>query len=171
MNTSRQNILNVYLKPGEMHIAESPTVVSTVLGSCISVTMFCRALAVGAICHGLLPECKGLKDCTRACAEGFKYVNCSLQRMIERFRLLNINLSEIEVKVFGGADVLLEEPNKGTALNVGRQNIESALQGIERAGLSLATYDVGGAFGRKILFYTHTGEIFLKRLSTWPLKQ
>jgi chemotaxis protein CheD len=161
-------MLNVYLKPGEVYITEMPTLVSTVLGSCVSVTMFHRSLAVGAICHGLLPECTGPKECDGSCADGLKYVNCSLRRMIERFRSLNINLSEIEVKLFGGADVLPAEPNKSIALNVGRQNIASAVQGIERAGLSLTTYDVGGSFGRKILFYTHTGEILLKRLNKSP---
>lgn len=32
-------------------------------------------------------------------------------------------------------------------------------------GLTLITRDVGGIQGRKIFFYTHTGEVLLKRLT------
>ena len=35
----------VYLKPGELYIGEGPTKVITVLGSCVSVTLFSRRLS------------------------------------------------------------------------------------------------------------------------------
>ena len=50
------DLARVYLKPGELHFATGPTVVSTVLGSCVSVTMFDRLSGAAAICHALLPE-------------------------------------------------------------------------------------------------------------------
>jgi len=159
-------LLSVYLKPGEMHIAQKPTLVTTVLGSCVSVTMFHRVSGVGAICHELLPQCKGKKDCDDGCVDGFKYMNCSIQRMIERFKTLKVGLGDIEVKIFGGADVLSPADTASNTINVGKENIETALREIEREGLRLVTYDVGGTFGRKILFYTHTGEVLLKRLKT-----
>ena len=84
--------------------------------------------------------------------------------MMEIFRSLGIDNDEIEVKLFGGSDMFPSDGGKSTAMNVGKQNIESALQGIELEGLKLTTCDVGGSGGRKILFYTHTGEVFLKRL-------
>lgn len=153
----------VYLKPGEVHIAQTPTVVTTVLGSCVSVTMFAPAAGIGAICHGLLPACREKRSCDGSCTEGFKYVECSIQRMAERFKKLGIPPHEIEVKLFGGAD-MISAKGRGNATNVGRQNIDIALQALEGEGLTLATYDVGGNGGRKIHFYTHTGEVLLKRL-------
>jgi len=46
----------VYLKPGELYIGEKPTKVITVLGSCVSITLFSKRLNIGAICHGRCPN-------------------------------------------------------------------------------------------------------------------
>ena len=47
---------------------------------------------------------------------------------------------------------------------MGKQNIEMALRRLEDESLRLVTQDLGGARGRKILFNTYSGEVFLKRL-------
>ena len=155
----------VYLKPGKMYCAEHPTLVVTVLGSCVSVTMFSRRTGVGAICHGHLPRCPGLKNCGGACLEGFKYVDCSIRQMARLFDHYGVKRGEIEVKCFGGADMFSRQTNKSRTESVGRQNIQAAEQTIAGEGLSVLTRDVGGPQGRKILFYTDTGEVFLKRLT------
>jgi chemotaxis protein CheD len=154
----------VYLKPGEMYCAEHPTLIVTVLGSCVSVTMFNRRTGVGAICHGLLPHCRGLKNCGGACVEGFKYVDCSIRQMVKLFDRYGIKRSEIEVKCFGGADMFSRQSNREGAELVGRLNIQTAENIMNKEGLRILTRDVGGLQGRKILFYTDTGEVFLKRL-------
>ena len=48
----------IYLKSGEIYFTEEPVIVLTVLGSCVSVTLFHRRLGYSAICHGLLPRCR-----------------------------------------------------------------------------------------------------------------
>ena len=51
---------------------------------------------------------------------------------------------------------------------VGRQNIAMAQQLLQEEGLVPRVADVGGRQGRKLIFYPHTGEVFLKRLKkTW----
>lgn len=147
----------VYLKPGELYFAEKPTLVTTVLGSCVSVIMYNNRLGMGAICHALLP--------TGSCLDGekFKYVECSIRRMIERFGELGIDRNEIEVKLFGGSDILSSPSPSGRTKTIGHQNIESALAIIEAEGLNLVSSDLGGSTGRKLFFYTHTGEVLLKR--------
>jgi chemotaxis protein CheD len=50
-------------------------------------------------------------------------------------------------------------------ISIGRQNIEMAEKILLSEGLTLKAKDVGGTGGRKILFYTGTGEVLLKRLS------
>jgi chemotaxis protein CheD len=48
--------MNIFLKPGALYISEKPAIVSTILGSCIAVTIFNKRLKVGGICHALLPK-------------------------------------------------------------------------------------------------------------------
>ncbi len=143
----------VYLKPGELHFAATPAVVTTVLGSCISVTMFDRLSGTAAICHALLPE--GPRS------DAFRYVDSSILHMLEMFAAHGVNRQRLEVKVFGGADML---GAGGSRVGVGRRNVEIAMQVLAAAGLSVASQDVGGTRGRKLFFVAHTGEVFLKRL-------
>ncbi len=147
----------IYLKPGEFYAAESPAVVSTVLGSCIAVTFFSSRTGIGSICHALLPRNPASHEVAT-----FRYVDSSILHMLQRFDVMGINRGEMEVKVLGGADVL--EGLSGAAVSIGRQNIEAAFRIIEHERLSVAVTDVGGTIGRKISFCTHTGRVLLKRL-------
>ena len=157
MESLEYPVAKVYLKPGELYFSARPAIVSTVLGSCVSVTMFNRGRSVGAICHAVLPE-------EKSPGEAFRYVDSSIRIMLRSFKRHGIHSSEIEVKLFGGSDVLPHDDDRDRGFTVGKQNIEVALDVIEKEGLLLITSDLGGTQGRKILFNTHTGEILLKRL-------
>jgi chemotaxis protein CheD len=149
-----------YLKPGELAVAERPALVSTVLGSCVAVTLFSPRLGVGAICHAMLPMAAG--------RPGFKFVDSSLQHMLQRFVALGVAKAELVAKLFGGADMF--QPTQPSATqSVGRQNIQAATTLLQQQGVRLAAADTGGRQGRKLLFYSHTGEVLLKRLGQHTL--
>jgi chemotaxis protein CheD len=154
----------IYLKPGEIYIAQEPAVVQTVLGSCVSVTIHNRKSGTGMISHSLLPSCKERGVCGRVCTEEHKYVECSLRHMIRNLDAINTRHRDIEIKVFGGADMFTSDTKKSSHLTVGKQNVEAALKILKNEGLNVSVSDVGGLQGRKICFYTHTGEVLLKRL-------
>ena len=156
-----------YLKPGEMFIAQKPTIVATLLGSCVAVAMFHPQRRVGAICHGLLPSCRDndASKCDRNCLFGFKFMDCSIRRMLEQFNALGIFHNELEIKVFGGSDMFGVPETKGQRMTIGKQNVLVTKSILEEAGLKVQAADIGGQQGRKIYFYTHTGEILLKRLN------
>jgi chemotaxis protein CheD len=159
------NLPTVYLKPGELIFSGEPAVIVTVLGSCLSVTMFSRRRALGGICHGLLPKCgQQKKGCHGECLEGFKYVDCSIRRMVQLFDRHKVKRSDIEVKCFGGADMFNRPIERPGIVSIGKQNVTAAEQILKSEGLKLHVVDVGGLQGRKIFFNTHTGEVLLKRL-------
>jgi len=169
VSNDQQKLPVVFLKPGELHIASKPELVVTVLGSCLSVTMFNRRQGLSGICHCLLPHCGKRTQCGSTCSDGcedgFKYVDDAIRQMVAIFDQHNIPRKEIEVKCFGGADMFTRKSTKSGLVSVGRQNIAMAETTLFHEGLELAAKDVGGIQGRKILFYTHTGEVLLKRLS------
>ena len=84
--------------------------------------------------------------------------------MIEKFEKLQIQRKDIEVKIFGGADVLKKTPTEKKISTVGRQNIQMAHETLAKNNMSASVEDVGGHQGRRIFFLTETGEIFLNRL-------
>ncbi|OHB26106.1 MAG: hypothetical protein A2X84_06675 [Desulfuromonadaceae bacterium GWC2_58_13] len=154
--TPLSQLPKIYLKPGELTINEMPAKVSTVLGSCVSVTFYSPHQLVGAICHAMLP---------RGGETGrFKYVDEALRYMLEYFDQRGIKRNDILVKLFGGAD-MFEAKTSSKIQTVGRQNLEVAQRILHDHNLHVSAKDIGGAHGRQLIFYPHTGEVFLKRLS------
>jgi chemotaxis protein CheD len=153
----------IYLHPGEAFFCKKPLIVSTVLGSCISITMFNKQNKLAGISHCQLPKCDKYNINCDNCDEPFKYVNCSVKKMLEKFNEHEINSDAIEVKLFGGADVL-NNTNGVINYTVGKQNIITAKKIINKNNLNLVARDVGGKQGRKIFFNSETGEIILYRL-------
>jgi chemotaxis protein CheD len=154
------SLLNVYLKPGELHITDRPTIIATVLGSCVAVVMYNDRTSLAGMCHAMLPLQGGANG-----NEAFRYVDSSITYMIKRFENHGIKRNEIKVKLFGGADVLYYIEDDKERHTVGKKNIAKAYEVIDNERLNLLMSDVGGTSGRKIFFFTHTGEILLKRLS------
>lgn len=164
----------IFLNPGEIYIAEKPTIISTILGSCVAITLFNPRLGMAAMCHALLPHCDQHRKngshvnfesaACQICREPFKYVDCSFILMSDAFFRFGIRPQETEIKLFGGAQILIHERKSQKSATVGEQNIEAALQLLADSGLTLAASNVGGKAGRKIYFNTKTGEILLRRL-------
>lgn len=165
----RSSLPNYYLKAGELFILEQPAMISTVLGSCIAVTLFNKRLGFAGICHALLPQCKRknikkkiedlLDNECHKCLEAFKYADCSVFMMAEAFSRFGIKPSETEVRLFGGAKMMSCLSSHDAKYSVGRQNIDAASMILEHYHLTLASSDAGGSAGRKIMFNTKTGEV------------
>jgi chemotaxis protein CheD len=146
----------VYLRPAEAYVDDRPALVSTILGSCVAVTMFHRATMRGRMCHAVLPT-----NPSPGQGDTFRYVDSSITYMMEDLLFKGIERTEIEVKLFGGAKAI-DRDDRGTT--VGELNIERALQVIRKERLTLFASDVGGRAGRKIVFDTRSGKVLLKRL-------
>lgn len=167
MKPNFKELPKIYLHPGEVIYCKNPFVVTTILGSCIAITMYDKNSKFSAISHCQLPSGKG-KDVNDArYKEAFKYVDHTIEKMIEKFEKHGIRRSDIEIKMFGGGDVIKNNGLEKKKDSVGKQNINSAFKVIEKMKLKFSTYDVGGTMGRKIFFVTNTGEIFLSRLKTY----
>jgi chemotaxis protein CheD len=165
-NTGTADWLNVYLKQGEFYISDgSPAQVRTVLGSCVTVTMYCPARNIGGITHSLLPY--PLPKTIDAANLTGRYVNLSIRHVYTRMASLGVNFRTIEVKIFGGGQMFLPVPGKETetALNIGRRNVETALKTIQELGLTITATDVGGIHGRKLLFFPHRGDVWIKKIN------
>ena len=147
---------NVYLKPGEGLVTRTPVLVSTVLGSCVAVTMFSAASGFGAICHAMLPDNAGRET-------DLRYVDTALRHIYEK--LLEYGVSgDLEVKLFGGAQVLNVAERALHKQTVGDQNVAAAETMLASLGLVIAASDTGGLRGRKLFFCTRSGDVFVRRM-------
>lgn len=148
----------IYLNPGEIVVAEGPVVVTTVLGSCVAVTLYSPQTRYSAICHGVLPSGSGSSK------EPGRYVDQAIRYMLNFFRLREVANSQLAVKIFGGADMFSRTTELGVRQTIGRKNVEAALAELQLVGLRPQVTEVGGSLGRKLVFRAHTGEVFLKKV-------
>lgn len=157
-------LTEVYLLPGESHLACHPSIIRTILGSCVGVTFWCKRLGVGALCHSLLPKCPTTSSLPMTRAWGHRYVDFAIRDLAQKFDELGAARKEIQVKLFGGADVLVVSEVAASKPTVGRLNCESAVEIVRAEGFELTASSMGGTQGVSLKFNTSTGEVLLRRL-------
>ena len=152
-----------YLKPGEYYLGDRPIRVTTVLGSCVAVSMYHSPSMLACICHVSAPACRPKDHCWDSCTQAYRYVNCMVPSMVRSFTKRGIEPKRIETKLFGGAAVIGEPGRSADEESIGSLNIAAARKTMAQLGLAIKSEDVGGFVGRKIVFDTSTGDILLKR--------
>lgn len=143
-----------YLYPGELFTHREPHLVSTVLGSCVSVCLWDPLMRIGGINHYLLPLWNG---------EGLptpKYGNVSIPRLVEKMAALGCLQSRLQAKVFGGAAMWAGGDG---LLAVGLRNIQLAEHQLKELQIPVIGSDLGGSNSRKIIFNSGDGSVLLRR--------
>lgn len=154
----------VYLQPGESYLAREPTIIRTILGSCVGVTFWSSRLRVGALCHGQLPRVPKKSSAGLTLAEGRRYVDFAVRDLARQFNELGVSRTETEIKLFGGGDVLVVSEKGALKPTVGKLNCESALEALLNEGFEVTASSLGGHSGLNIRFNTSNGEVLLRRL-------
>lgn len=161
-------LAEVYLQPGEMFLAHEPTIIRTLLGSCVGVTFWNGRLGIGALCHAVLPRCPDGYSREIDPESGYRYVDFCIRDLARNFDELGARRSEVQVKVFGGADVLLGSKDDLIRDTVGSINCETALETLSAEGFQIAASSLRGKCGMNIRFNTGNGEVELRRLKNVP---
>jgi len=143
---------------GEVYATREPTVIKTLLGSCVAVCLWDPEMRVGGMNHFLLPRSPNgaPEDPARFGVHAMDLLICEMQKAgADRRRL--------RAKVFGGAHVLaMPEEEDG----VPSQNIAFALEFLRRDGFRLTGEDLGGYQARRVHFHTDTGRAFVQRITS-----
>lgn len=167
MKPDFKNLPQFYLHPGEVYYSDKDIIISTVLGSCIAIIMYSNSIPFSGISHCQLPVCREPKNKCMNCSNPYKYVDCTIRKMLQKFNSMNIPIHDIQIKVFGGADAFINASNTQKNTTVGSQNINSVLTIMNEYNLKIVASDVGGRQGRKIYFRSKTGEVFLRRIENY----
>jgi chemotaxis protein CheD len=158
-----EDLPQIHVQPGESQLLREPGILSTLLGSCVGVTFWARRLRIGALCHPMLPAFPARVSPQHGAAQAGRYVDFAIRSVASQLDALGVARREIEVKLFGGADVL--DLNRGSlSPTVGKLNREAALRTLGTEGFHVAAYKLGGNVGMQIHFNTSNGEVLLRQL-------
>jgi chemotaxis protein CheD len=149
-------LVRVYLHPGQLVVAVEPTLVMTILGSCVATCLWDARAGVAGVNHFLLPQGP------RATGGDPRYGDAAMERLLENVLARGASPDRLVAKVFGGACVI--EQFSGMRRAIGDQNAAVAREALAKYGVKIAADETGGTRGRKLLFNTVTGAAMVKEL-------
>ncbi len=142
----------VSLNISELIVTAEPVVVSTVLGSCVSICLYSPESRCGGMIHFALPEMPDGSD-----DEPLRYGNYAIPKLIDELEnLTGRPAARFVAKIIGGANNIGSEKAHN---NIGNANVEIACKILRDLGIKIIAKDVGGAVGRKALFHVTTGRL------------
>jgi len=159
----------VYVQPGESRLVKTPTILRTLLGSCVGIAFRVPRLGVGALCHPMLPRTPIKLAASLSRSAGRRYVDYAIRDLARQLDALGARRDEVEVKLFGGGDVLVMTANAKRP-SVGTMNCEVAIKVLAEEGFAVNASSLGGTRGVNILFNTETGEVLLQRHSSMAVQ-
>jgi chemotaxis protein CheD len=153
----------VSLGLGAVIIVDTPSIVRTILGSCVAVILHVPRLRVSAICHAQMPEREAGLCCSDTCPQpcggkqsdstDIRYVTCSIRYMLNDLHRRHVIKAEIICTLVGGANVI---KNIDPRWSVGERNVEMAASVLKNEGIRVSYSDTGGTLGRVI---EHTSDL------------
>lgn len=139
---------------GEMLISAHPEVITTILGSCVSVCLFSPVSKQGGIIHYALPDKSHAKSSNRS---DLNFGDLAIDSLVDSLlKLPGIKLPQLQAKIVGGASVVNELFHSNS---IGELNVAMAREKLHQYGIPVVGESVGGEQGRKLYFYTSTGRL------------
>lgn len=155
----------LFVSVADMRQSKAPNaVLSTLgLGSCLGITCYDPLTKSGVLLHAMLPDSQKHRAVDPLAA---MYLDLGVPAMIDAALQLGGLLPRLELKVFGGAQIL----QSNEYFSIGRQNIEMMRQLADRYHLRVKNWEVGGQFNRSIELHLASGRVLLRtpnRTETW----
>ena len=156
----RMNVPAAKIMPGEFYVSRSGEMIVTVLGSCVSACIRDKQLGIGGMNHFMLPmEGEHSTDNWGGKAShASRYGNWAMEYLINAILKLGGTRRNLEVKVFGGGNVMRNMSD------IGERNVEFVMRYLYEENLDVAAQDVGTIYPRKVLYFPDTGAVKVRKL-------
>ena len=146
----------IYITQGEQAVGLDPEmVVSTILGSCISICLWDPVAGVGGMNHLLLPELRAEGHALSAGA-------VDMDRLINKMMPLGAERSRLRAKLFGGSSML------SGRTDIGVRNSAFGREYLRNEGIPCEAENTGGPRARRIRFWPATGKAQMRFVDEAP---
>lgn len=151
-----KDLIDIFLQPGEYFVADANYQLRTMLGSCVSITLWHPATRQGAMSHFLLPT-RGASKPKQALDA--RYGDEALVLMLQDLQRLGVPKAQCQAKIFGGGNMFPGKLRSG-AINVGQRNGEAALALLQEHGIEVVSESLFGIGHRQIIFDLSNGDVW-----------
>jgi chemotaxis protein CheD len=151
-----------FLKPGDLFFGHRQQTISTLLGSCVAVSIWHPKLQIGGMCHFVLPISREVKVHThqKKHPEGY-YGDLAFKWFEAQAKMHKTELKEYQAKVFGGSSSV-DIPDIQYLANIGLKNVQTAFALVADYRLQLKASDTGMKGSRRVSFEISTGDVWVK---------
>ncbi len=142
---------------GDYYVTSNPSeVLTTTLGSCIAVCVRDPVIRFGGMNHFVLPtsDHRGERRPTLA----MRYGSYSIERLVNTVLAEGGVRERLEVKVFGGANIV-----EGIT-NIGYRNADFVEKYLANEGIAIASQHLRGSWPRKIRYAPSTGLVQMREI-------
>lgn len=160
---ARHDTPKIYLQPGDFAFAGAGTQIHTLLGSCISITLWHPRLRIGGMCHFTLPG-RPAQHLATGEPDG-RYADEALEMFRRAATRHKTPLTAYQSKIFGGGNMIRErgQPVDDT---VGTRNAAAAMQLLMQEGIEILVAHVGEFGHRRIVFDVASGDVWVRHQPT-----
>ena len=155
--TSKANVIDIFLMPGDHFVGDQHYRVRTLLGSCVSITLWHRHRKIGAMSHFLLSNREPRSDSTSE-LDG-RYAEEAMWLMLQKLEEMNIAPHECEGKIFGGGNMFPVRA-RTTSRNIGQVNGEAARALLRAHHVPIVSESLFGIGRRNIFFNISNGDVW-----------
>jgi len=164
--TQPKQYVEILLQPGDYYFSNDPnTRIRTLLGSCVSVTLWHPKFKAGGMCHILLPKRKKSASEPGAILSmqnaDARYADEALWLLREEIKQMGLPLKQFQAKIFGGARMFSGE--QGSIADVGNKNIQATRDLLLSMGLNFTSEHVGGTGHRNVFFDLWSGDVWVRQ--------
>lgn len=147
----------VKVAPGAHYVTKKPDeMIVTTLGSCVAACIRDSALGIGGINHFMLPESDSGN--WGGVSASMRYGNYAMEVLINDILRMGGARNRLEIKVFGGANVI------ASSNLIGTKNVEFVETYLRIEHMAITAHHLGGDQGRRIIYFPATGKVKMKLL-------
>lgn len=152
-------ITDIFLLPGEYFVGGEDYRIRTLLGSCVSITLWHPERRIGTMSHFLLSS----RNQTKANGLNSRYGEEALELMLAELRAMGVDPTECQAKIFGGGKMFpgIDSERGGS---IGRQNGEVALRLLRAHGIPVVSESLYGIGHRSIIFDIRSGNVWSRQV-------
>jgi chemotaxis protein CheD len=146
---------SIVLRPGDFHFGGGQTRISTLLGSCVSITLWHPRKHIGGMCHYMMTERQRSADAT---LDG-RYASEAFELFLRHVEAAGTRACEYQAKLFGGAN-MFAGGTRGV-MDIGPRNVDYGRQLLLAKNIALIAEHVAGSGRRKLHFDLWSGDVWL----------
>ena len=142
----------IHIVQGEQYVDDNPnTVLTTILGSCISACIWDKTIGLGGMNHFLLPGTDAGSQQRMLEGDAMRFGVHAMELLVNGLLRRGAQRDRLQAKLFGGARMI-----KGLT-DIGELNATFAERFLKAEGIAIAGGSLRGEQGRRIQFWPVTG--------------